>query len=183
MRLDRVGYGAGDRDPADRPNVLRVLVGEEGSEPTTERIVVVECEIDDMNPQIFGAVMDALYAEGALEVFFAPVQMKKNRPGTLVTILASPDARERIKAVLFRETTTIGVRHHEVLRERLERESVTVETPLGAVRFKVARRAGRTVNAAPEFEDCARLARERGLPIKEVQAVAMKAYLDRVSRD
>ncbi len=178
MTVDRVGYGAGNRDLPNTPNVLRVLVGESTDQPQTERIVVLECEIDDMNPQIFGLVMDRLYAAGALEVYFASVQMKKNRPGTLLTILARPEQRQELTTIVFRETTTIGVRYHEVMRERLEREIVAVTTPLGTVRFKVARLAGAVVNAAPEFDDCLRIASERGVPVKDVQAAASKAYLD-----
>ena len=131
-----------------------------------------------MNPQLFGLVDGALYAAGALEVYFASVQMKKNRPGTLLTILTRPEQREELSAIVFRETTTIGVRYHEVLRERLEREIVAVDTPLGTVRFKVARLGDTIVNAAPEFEDCLRIASERGVPVKDVQAAANKAYLD-----
>jgi uncharacterized protein (TIGR00299 family) protein len=179
MAVDRTGYGAGDRDPSDTPNVLRVMVGESDARATTEHIVVLECEIDDMNPQIFGPVMDRLYAAGALEVYFAAVQMKKNRPGTLLTILSRPDQRQALVAIVFRETTTIGVRYHDVTRERLEREIISIQTPVGAIRFKVARLGGQVVNAAPEFDDCLRIATERGLPVKEVQAVATKAYLDR----
>jgi pyridinium-3,5-bisthiocarboxylic acid mononucleotide nickel chelatase len=179
MTVQHVGYGAGDRDLSNTPNVLRVLVGESTEQPETERIVVLECEMDDMNPQIFGLVMDRLYAAGALEVYFASVQMKKNRPGTLLTILVRPEDRRELTAIVFRETTTIGVRYHEVLRERLEREIVEVSTPLGPVRFKVARLGGRVVNVSPEFEDCLRIASERGVPLKDVQAAATKAYLDR----
>ena len=108
MTIGQVGYGAGDRDLPNTPNVLRVLVGESTDHPGTERIVVVECEIDDMNPQLFGLVMDRLYAAGALEVFFASVQMKKNRPGTLLTILARPEQRQELSSIVFRETTTMG---------------------------------------------------------------------------
>ena len=178
MTIDKVGYGAGDRDLPSTPNVLRVLVGESTDHPQTERIVVLQCEIDDMNPQLFGLVMERLYAAGALEVFFSPVQMKKNRPGTLLTILSRPEQREELSAIVFRETTTIGVRYHDVLRERLEREIVAVDTPIGSVRFKVARLGDTIVNAAPEFEDCLRIASERSLPVKDVQAAANKAYLD-----
>jgi uncharacterized protein (DUF111 family) len=177
-----VGYGAGDRDPAETPNVLRVMVGhsqESGRDQSgSEQIVVLECEIDDMNPQIFGSVMDQLYAGGALEVYFASVQMKKNRPGTLLTILAKPELRQALLSIVFRETTTIGVRYHDVTRERLDRELISVETPIGPVRFKVARFGGSVVNAAPEFDDCQRIASERQIPVKEVQAIASKAYLD-----
>jgi uncharacterized protein (TIGR00299 family) protein len=178
MTIDRAGYGAGDRDPADTPNVLRVMVGQSQDQPNTEPIVVLECEIDDMNPQIFGSVMERLYAAGALEVYFSAVQMKKNRPGTLLTILSKPDHRQALTAIVFRETTTIGVRAHDVQRERLERETINVQTPLGLVRFKIARLAGQVVNASPEFEDCQRLASERSVPVKQVQAIATKAYLD-----
>jgi hypothetical protein len=123
--------------------------------------------------------MEQLLAEGALDVFYTPIQMKKNRPGTLLTLIASPDARERLTATIFRETTTIGVRYREMMRECLERETVIVDTPLGSVHVKIARRNGDVLNASPEFEDCARIARERHVPVKDVQAAAMKAFLDR----
>ncbi len=176
MRVTRVGYGAGDRDFPETPNVLRVMVGEAAAEGATERIVVLECEIDDMNPQIFGVLMEQLYGAGAVEVFYQPVQMKKNRPGTLVTAIAPPERREALSAIVFRETTTIGVRYQEMHRERLERESIAVDTTYGSVRLKVARRDGVVVNASPEFEDCARLAAERGVPVKDVQAAAVAAW-------
>jgi uncharacterized protein (TIGR00299 family) protein len=189
MSVERVGYGAGDRDDPTTPNVLRVLIGREadatevvqafrpaGATGEAERVTVIECEIDDMNPQIFGVVMDRLYAAGALEVFYIPVQMKKNRPGTLLTVVARPAERSRMTDIIFRETTTIGLRHYDVDRECLQREIVTVETPIGAVRFKVSQRNGRVMNAVPEFEDCAKLAAANNLPVKEVQAIAAKAY-------
>jgi pyridinium-3,5-bisthiocarboxylic acid mononucleotide nickel chelatase len=140
--------------------------------------VVLECEIDDMNPQLFGPLMDRLFDAGALDVFYAPVQMKKNRPGTLVTVLCAPGSREKTSAVLFAETTTIGVRYREVQRECLSREVRVLETPVGPIRFKVATRDGRVFNASPEFEDCARAAAARRMPLKDVQALATKAWLD-----
>jgi uncharacterized protein (TIGR00299 family) protein len=176
MSVERVGYGAGNRDHPETPNVLRVLVGRAADQLETDRVVVIECEIDDMNPQIFGLAMDRLYAAGALEVFYVPVQMKKNRPGTLLTVIAGPDRRAVLTDLIFRETTTIGLRHHEVERECLRREIIIVETPIGAVRFKLAWRDGRIVNAVPEFEDCAKLAAAGNLPLKEVQAIAAQAY-------
>ncbi len=178
MTISQVGYGAGDRDLPNTPNVLRVLVGDSTDQPHTEHIVVLQSELDDMNPQLFGLVMDRLYAAGALEVYFASVQMKKNRPGTLLTVLARPEQREELSAIVFRETTTIGVRYHEVMRERLEREIVPIDTPLGTVRFKVAKLGDTIVNASPEFEDCLRIASERHVPLKDVQGAANKAYLD-----
>jgi len=183
MRVAATGYGAGDRELPGTPNVLRVLVGEtEDAEPAT-RVVVLECEIDDMNPQIFGVLIDRLLAAGALDVFYQSVQMKKGRPGTLVTIVAPPARRAALAELMFRETTTIGIRYTEMARECLAREVVTVETPLGAVRFKVARRGGVVLNVSPEFDDLTRIAGERGLPVKEVQAVAGKAYLDGPARN
>ena len=178
MRVDVIGYGAGDRDFAAHPNVLRLLIGDADTGRSVERIVTLECEIDDMNPQLFGPLMDRLYAAGALDVYYAAVQMKKNRPGTLVTVIAEPDRREPIASALFAETTTIGVRYQEMLRERLEREIRTIETPVGPIRFKVASRDGRVINAAPEFDDCAKAAVDRGMSIKDVQAIAFKAWLD-----
>jgi uncharacterized protein (TIGR00299 family) protein len=179
MRVGAIGYGAGTRDIAGTPNVLRVLLGEGDSTAPAHSVVIVEAEIDDMNPQIFGVLMDQLLAHGALDVFYTAIQMKKNRPGTLLTIVATPDARERLTAIVFRETTTIGVRYREMTRECLDREMVTIDTPLGALRFKVARRHGEVLNASPEFEDCARIARDRDMPLKDVQAAASKAFLDR----
>jgi uncharacterized protein (DUF111 family) len=178
MRVESIGYGAGDRDFAGSPNVLRLLVGESNTEPSAERVVVLESEIDDMNPQLFGPLMERLHQAGALDVFYASVQMKKNRPGTLVTVVARPELREALSGLLFAETTTIGVRYHEMLRDCLEREVCSIATPVGPIRFKIARRAGRVLNASPEFEDCAKVAAEHGLPIKDVQAIAMKGWLD-----
>ena len=176
MSIERVGYGAGDRDEPATPNVLRVMIGRAAAGPTTERVSVIECEIDDMNPQIFGVVMERLYAAGALEVFYVPVQMKKNRPGTLLSVVAQPEQRSRMTEVIFRETTTIGLRYYDVDRECLERRIVPVETPLGTVRFKIASRGGDVINAVPEFEDCAKLAAAHNLPVKEVQALAVRSY-------
>jgi pyridinium-3,5-bisthiocarboxylic acid mononucleotide nickel chelatase len=182
MSVESVGYGAGDRDDPKTPNVLRVMIGRAADpagqtvEARDGRVTVVECEIDDMNPQIFGVVMDRLYAAGALEVFYVPVQMKKNRPGTLLTVIVPPERRPQIADVIFKETTTIGLRHYDVDRECLQREIVTVDTPLGAVRFKISSRDGRVMNAVPEFDDCARLAASHNLAVKEVQAIAVKAY-------
>lgn len=180
MRVEQVGYGAGARDNPETPNVLRVLVGREVGATDAgshlERVIVLECEIDDMNPQIFGVVMDRLYTAGALDVFYVPVQMKKNRPGTLLTVVATPDRRRVLADIIFTETTTIGLRVSETERERLEREVVSVTTPLGVVRFKVARRDGRVVNASPEFEDCAKLAVTHGRSVKDIQALAVQSY-------
>ncbi len=177
MRVTATGYGAGERDFHETPNVLRVLVGEADASHT-HRVLVVECEIDDMNPQLYGPLMDQLYAAGALEVFYSSVQMKKNRPGTMVTVLAPPETRAKIADTLFRETTTIGVRYSERDRECLTREWRSVETPFGAIRIKIARRGDTITNAQPEFDDCAKLAQALGVPIKDVHAAALRAWLE-----
>jgi uncharacterized protein (TIGR00299 family) protein len=178
MTISRVGYGAGERNRADSPNVLRLLVGESADIDVGERVVVLECEIDDMNPQIFGLLMSRLHEAGALDVFYVPVQMKKDRPGTLVTVISPLGLREKLSEILFRESTTLGIRYHETRRERLERTWVTIQTSLGAVRIKLARRDNQVLNAAPEFDDCLQLARQHDVPVKHVQALAQKAYLD-----
>ena len=182
MRIAQIGYGAGNRDFSDTPNVLRVLIGESEVAAASHTVVVVEAEIDDMNPQIFGVLMDRLLAQGALDVFYTPIQMKKNRPGTLLTVIAAPEARESLTATIFRETTTIGVRYRDMARECLDRRTVTVTTSVGDVRIKVAARNGQIMNASPEFEDCVRLAAEHNVPAKNVQALAMKAWLDAGNR-
>ena len=179
MRPHRVGYGAGSRDFADTANVVRVVIGEADASAASHVVVVIEAEIDDMNPQIFGVLMDRLLAQGALDVFYTPIQMKKNRPGTLLTVVAPPALRARLTTIVFQESTTIGLRFRETQRECLDRETVVIDTPLGPVRFKVARREGTVMNVAPEFDDCVRLAAEHGRPVKEVQALALKVFLDR----
>src|SRR6185295_10286528 len=136
MSVESVGYGAGERDNPDTPNVLRILIGRAADHAEADRVVVLECEIDDMNPQLFGSAMERLYAAGALEVFYVPVQMKKNRPGTLLTVVAPPERRSALADVVFSETTTIGLRYHEVDRDILRREIVSVDTAVGPVRFK-----------------------------------------------
>ena len=179
MRVTATGYGAGDHEFADTPNVLRVLVGEAAEGRVHgDRVLVIESEIDDMNPQLFGPVMEQLYAAGALEVFFIPVQMKKSRPGTLISVLVAPSMKDAVVDILFRETTTIGIRHAEWHRECLERETVPVATPYGTVRIKVARRHGVLMNGQPEFDDCAARAREHGVATKDVHASAMKAWIE-----
>jgi uncharacterized protein (DUF111 family) len=182
MRIDRIGYGAGDRDLPETPNVLRVVVGTAAAIVDVApgvRVTVLTCEIDDMNPQIFGVLMERLHAAGALEVFYQPVQMKKNRPGTLMTVVCRPDDRRGLADLVFRETTTLGVRYHEMDRECLDRETMAVTTPWGEVRVKVARRGGEVLNVQPEFDDVARLAAAHDVPIKDVHAQAQKAWLDR----
>ena len=175
VRLEGVGHGAGTRDTPGRPNVLRLIVGEEAA-GAGERVLVLETEIDDMPAQLYGPLMDRLLAAGAKDVFYTPIQMKKGRPALLVTALCDPARREALEEVLFSETTTLGVRRQEWDRTTLERDRVTVETPYGPVAIKRGRRGGRVYNAQPEFEDCRRIAEARGVPAKEVWAAALAAY-------
>jgi uncharacterized protein (TIGR00299 family) protein len=175
LRPEAIGHGAGTRDTTGRPNVLRLIVGTEEAAAASERVLVLEAELDDMSPQLCGPLMERLLAAGALDAFYTPIQMKKGRPGLLVSVLAAPGRREALEEVLFAETTTLGVRRQEWDRTVLEREVVAVDTPYGEVGVKVGRRGGRVYNVQPEFEDCRRAADARGVPVKEVWAAALAA--------
>ena len=185
MAVERIGYGAGSKDFPGVPNVLRVVIGTRVAAATdaaaTESVVKIECEMDDMNPQLFSSTGDRLFAAGALDVFLTAVQMKKGRPGTLLTVIAPEAARGALCDLLFRETTTVGVRFERMWRETLEREWVTVAVPGGEVRIKVAGRGGEVLNVQPEFDDCLRVAQETGRAVKDVHAEALRAWLDRKS--
>jgi len=176
MQLASVGYGAGSADLAEQANVFRVLFGESISQEVAARpenlVSVIETNLDDMSPQIYGYFVERALAAGALDVFSTPVQMKKNRPGQLVTILCEVSNRSRLIDLIFQETTTIGVRTYEVHRQVLNRETVPVETPLGSIRMKISRLNGTILNAAPEYEDCQRIAAQKGVPLKQVLSTA-----------
>jgi hypothetical protein len=189
MYADGVGYGAGSRDPRGFPNALRIVIGdlqevEENVVPAAwgldESVTVVETNIDDMGPQVFGYVMERAFALGALDVFMVPAQMKKDRPGVLLTVLCKREALDSIIQLLLVETTTLGVRYYEASRRVLERAIETIETEYGHVRLKVARDGPRTLHFQPEYEDCVRLAAETGAPLLEVQAAASAAYRERL---
>jgi uncharacterized protein (DUF111 family) len=147
--------------------------------PGDEIVSVIEANIDDMSPQLYGYFLEQALAAGALDVTCSSAQMKKNRPGLTVSILCEPDKGDALCQLIFEQTTTIGVRISEARRKVLEREPVTVETPYGSVQVKVARREGKVVNAAPEFDDCQRLATEKSVPLKQVIAAAEAAYLQK----
>jgi len=177
MRIQAIGYGAGDRDFKDRPNLARVLIGEAGGASEATRIYVIEANVDDMSPQWAGYVHERLFEAGALDVTVTPVSMKKGRPGFTISVLALPDDRERLGELLLTETTTIGIRMHAAERRVLERTSREVETPYGVVSIKIASENGQVRNAAPEYEDCRRIAREKNVPFKDVWQQAHFAYL------
>ncbi|HET9400970.1 MAG TPA: nickel pincer cofactor biosynthesis protein LarC [Candidatus Acidoferrales bacterium] len=179
MMSSAIGYGAGAADFKEHANVLRITIGESLEQHTSawdERITVIEANLDDMNPQIYGYFAEKALAAGALDVFAAPVQMKKNRPGMLVTLLCAPNDADRLADLLFSETTTIGLRSYEARRRVLARESVEVTTPHGPVKMKVARLNGHVLNAAPEFDDCRRIATEKNVPLKQILAEAALAW-------
>jgi len=179
MKVSAIGYGAGTTDLEGQPNVLRLMVGEVADKVTDSpggTIRVLEANLDDMNPQIFGYLLEKALGSGALDVFATPVQMKKSRPGTLVTVLCKPEDEAKFQDMLFAETTTLGVRSHLVERRALPREFVKVSTRFGEVRVKVARTAGRLQHASPEFDDCRKLAEEKNVPLHEVMEQAMRSF-------
>jgi len=176
MTLRAVGYGAGSADLTEKANVLRILIGENATSEAGEHwdapVSVIETNLDDMSPQIYGYFVERALAAGALDVFSTAVQMKKNRPGVLLTILCDAAHTARLIDLVFRETTTIGVRTYDVRRKVLDRELVAVATQFGEVRVKISRMNGSVLNATPEYEDCQRLAAEKGIPLKQVIAAA-----------
>jgi pyridinium-3,5-bisthiocarboxylic acid mononucleotide nickel chelatase len=189
MRVAATGYGAGTREYKDFPNVLRVMIGETDEDATAreaeatrekllprESLLMLETNLDDTTPQVLGHVLERALALGALDCFFTPVQMKKNRPGTLVSILCRPADGEALTQLLFDETTTLGVRSYTVERRALERKFVGVETEFGRINVKVAERDGRVSNVSPEFEDCRAAAVRAGVPLHVVERAARSAY-------
>ena len=182
MTLTAIGYGAGSADFAEKANVMRLLIGERESAGTHSQgltdapVTVIETNLDDMSPQIYGYFVERALAAGALDVFSTAVSMKKNRPGLLVTILCEPRQEARLTDLLFSETTTIGVRMHEARRRTLAREFLAVETGFGEVRMKISRMNGSVLNATPEYDDCQRIAAAQGIPLKEVLAAAAYAF-------
>jgi pyridinium-3,5-bisthiocarboxylic acid mononucleotide nickel chelatase len=182
MKIEKSGYGAGSRDFPGHPNVVRLTVGEAASTALAAKtasgtITVLEANLDDLNPQVFGYVMDRLFEEGALDAFGTPVQMKKNRPGTLLTVLCKPEDASRLTHLIFTETTTLGVRRRDEMRQTLARRWESVGTRWGEVRIKIASMNGTVTNYAPEYEDCRRIAAEHHVPLKTVIQEAARAYL------
>jgi hypothetical protein len=183
MRIKATGYGAGGRETPGQPNLLRLLVGEDSEQPafdqsaTNQPIAVIETVIDDSTPQVLAYVSELLLAAGAWDVYRASVQMKKGRTGVQVTVLCRPSLVPALRDVLFRETTTIGLRWRLENKASLAREFTTIETPWGPVCIKIARWPnGEVANAAPEYEDCRRVAVEHGIPLKQIMQESMRIY-------
>jgi uncharacterized protein (TIGR00299 family) protein len=180
MAIAAVGYGAGSRTLADRPNLLRLLLGHASAAAVAgDELIEIAANIDDSSPELYEHAMEQLFAAGARDVWLAPAQMKKNRPGTVLHVLAEPVARNALAAIVLRETSAIGLRFHAVQRLILPREQITVGTEYGAVQVKIAHAGDGTVNVAPEYDDCRRVARERGVPLKVVYQAAIAAARQR----
>jgi len=183
--VESIGYGAGSRNPEGRPNVLRISVGElvedykasDSFDDGFETLTVLETTIDDLSPQVMGYVTERLLAEGALDVFVIPAQMKKNRPGSLLTVLCQSEAARQMRDIIFAETSTIGIRTRQERRDCLEREIIPVSTQWGAVRIKQSSLNGKVMHFSPEYEDCRRIAQEHSVALKEVQQEAISRYL------
>ncbi|HEV8542366.1 MAG TPA: nickel pincer cofactor biosynthesis protein LarC [Verrucomicrobiae bacterium] len=188
---EKIGYGLGERNNKTRPNVLRAILGRDAPGPTaqaasthdwqTDTIAILETNLDDINSEILGYVVEQALAQGALDVFHTPIQMKKNRPGVLLTILSEPAAQDRFTELLLRETTALGIRRSTAERRKLKREIREVQTPFGPVEVKFGQLDGKTIQASPEFESCQRLAKEKQVPLKEIYAAALNAAASRRS--
>jgi uncharacterized protein (TIGR00299 family) protein len=180
MDINKSGYGAGSRDLPGHPNVMRLTIGEAvtvvDANAPRETVTVLEANLDDLNPQIFGYLLDRLFEEGALDAFAVPIQMKKNRPGTLLTILCDAQRAGKLTEIIFRETTTLGVRRREEARECLSRRWEIVRTQWGNVRIKIASMKGTVTNYSPEYEDCRKIAAANRVPLKSVMQEATRIY-------
>jgi pyridinium-3,5-bisthiocarboxylic acid mononucleotide nickel chelatase len=180
MTIERIGHGAGQRDFLEQPNLLRVFVGAMTSSATEgmerDRVWMLETNLDDVPAEVVGYCFDQLFAAGALDVFTTPIQMKKNRPGVLLSVLASENALTVLEAILFRETETFGIRRYPVERHKLQREAVTVSTPWGPIRGKRGWREGGPSVFTPEYDDCARVARQHGVALREVYATVRRDH-------
>jgi len=168
MRIEKVGYGAGERENKLMPNLLRLFIGQKMPPAEADQMLVIETNIDDMSPEIFGYLFQRLLEAGAVDVFTTPIGMKKGRPGLMLSVILPQEARTRVECILFDETTTFGVRFYPVRRSKLARSRVSIKTEIGEVRVKIGKRSGRIVSISPEYEDCRKLAEKSKLPLKEV---------------
>jgi uncharacterized protein (TIGR00299 family) protein len=184
MKVDRIGVGAGTRDLAEQPNVLRLFVGETQSDAhasqaagvETDQVWLLETNLDDLPAEIIGYCYDLLLAAGALDVYSTPIFMKKNRPGVMLSVLAPEAVVPALEEILFRETATLGIRRQPARRSKMHRRAQSIDTPWGPVKGKLAWREGRPPVFSPEYEDCARIAREKGVALRDVFATAQEAF-------
>ena len=168
MKTNVIGYGAGSKDFSDSPNLLRIMIGEGYSPSEQDSITVIESNIDDMNPQFYDHIMNRIFDAGALDVFLTPIIMKKNRPAVKITLLSENDNVNKLADILLKETTSFGLRMYKTERIKLEKEIKTVKTEYGSTKVKIGKKNGKIINIAPEYEDCKRIANERGISIREV---------------
>ena len=168
MTIEGVGYGAGTRDLPDRPNLFRIIIGEELTEGQVETVVILEANLDDTNPEWLGFLMYRLFEEGALDVIYCPVQMKKNRPGVQVQIMGLPQQRDKLMDTLFKESTTLGIRFRYSQRKVLKRTQIEIDSPWGKMAVKEVSRSDGSSFLQPEYEVCRRIAKENKIPIKEI---------------
>ncbi|MCI0700063.1 MAG: nickel pincer cofactor biosynthesis protein LarC [Planctomycetia bacterium] len=182
MTIERIGHGAGTKDFLEQPNILRIMVGlangrrEPAGDTETDTIAILETNLDDVPAEVIGFCVERLFAAGAFDVFTVPIQMKKNRPGVLLSVICQPEKSRELEAILFRETGTFGVRRTSATRTKLQREAVTVSTPWGPVKAKRGWRADGFEVFTPEYEDCARVAREQNIPLRDVFAMVIAAH-------
>ena len=176
LRIEQTGYGAGTRDYEKFPNVLRVMIGESDLTANDQKLWMIETNLDDVSPQVLGHVMDRVFELGAKDCYFTSAQMKKNRPGVLLSVLCDAEKKDAMMDLLFLETTTLGVRTYEVVRRALQRDIIAVETPYGKIDVKVATLNGKVVNAMPEFDQCREAAIKAGVPLKEVETAATLSF-------
>jgi pyridinium-3,5-bisthiocarboxylic acid mononucleotide nickel chelatase len=175
MTIERIGYGAGERQLADRPNLLRGIIGNGATESAQDRVAVLESHLDDANPEWLGALLERLLAAGALDVGYAPLQMKKNRPGLSITVVAPPKDAAALARLLLRESSASGVRCHEVRRYKLERRLEVIDTPLGPAQVKLFFDDSGLLRVTPEFDSCQQLARQSGRPLPEIYRLVERA--------
>ena len=179
MTVSAIGYGAGTANLEGRPNVVRIMIGDSADKVSSvgdEEISIIEANLDDMNPQIYGYVLEKALLAGALDVYTTALQMKKNRPGTLLTILCRPEDTDALMSIIFAETTTFGIRTHRAQRRALPREWVNVSTAYGSGRIKLSRSNGHILHVTPEYDDCRKLAVEKQVPLQQVISEALRMY-------
>jgi uncharacterized protein (TIGR00299 family) protein len=171
MKVANISYGAGGRDSREYPNILRLWIGETQDEKPCEALVLLETNIDDMNPQVYDYVMEKLFKQGALDVWLMPIQMKKNRPAIMLSVLSPIEAEQSLVEILMKETTTLGIRIRPVFRHIAGRQSMEIKSVYGKVRIKVKQFKGEILGFSPEYDDCRRIAEKKGIPLKEVYRV------------
>jgi uncharacterized protein (DUF111 family) len=183
---EKIGYGLGTRDNKTRPNVLRVVLGEANTggrtagaprhDWETDTLTVLETNLDDISSEILGDFVERALKAGALDVFYTPIQMKKNRPGVLLSVLCAQNDADKFSELILRETSSFGVRRYSAERRKLAREFASVLTPYGEVTIKLGKLDGKVIHAAPEFEACRKVAESRGIPLRAVYEAALKAF-------